>query len=136
MQSFGRERHWATIEAFYAGLLDGGLDFVAPTLAIVRSVISEGGSTKLSGNTSMHTLIVTRTPVQEWPDTIRVEVLTTGSEVRIVHTKIVRALRPYRPVVWADQIGDSIARPAHEAVPLFWRFCVEKFGVHPDRDTA
>jgi hypothetical protein len=26
---------------------------------------------------------------------------------------------------------DRIERPAGEAVPLFWRFMIEKFGVHP-----
>jgi len=28
---------------------------------------------------------------------------------------------------------DLIERPAAEAVPLFWRFMIEKYGVHPSR---
>jgi hypothetical protein len=27
---------------------------------------------------------------------------------------------------------DRIERPASDAVPLFWRFMIEKFGVQPD----
>ncbi len=27
---------------------------------------------------------------------------------------------------------DQIARPVAEAVPLFWRFMIEKFGVDPE----
>jgi hypothetical protein len=29
-------------------------------------------------------------------------------------------------------LRDKIERPANEAVPLFWRFMIEKFGVRPD----
>ncbi|SDS81377.1 hypothetical protein SAMN04515669_1995 [Jiangella sp. DSM 45060] len=28
---------------------------------------------------------------------------------------------------------DIIERPAAEAVPLFWRFMIEKFGIAPER---
>jgi hypothetical protein len=32
-----------------------------------------------------------------------------------------------------DSEEPLIERPAAEAVPLFWRFMIEKYGVHPSR---
>jgi hypothetical protein len=129
-------RPWPEIEAFYANLFDGGAEFVAPILAIVQSVITEDGAAKLAGYTSMHTLVVTSTPVKEWPDVVRVELLPSSSKVRISHEKVVRAPRSGLPDAWTEQREDSITRPEDQAVPLFWRFCVEKFGVQPARDHA
>jgi len=129
-------RPWAEIESFYADLIDRYAGFVAPMLAIVRSVISYHGADTLAGYTSMHTLIVTSCPVQEWPDVLRVDVMARDSMVQVSHEKVVRVRRPGLPDGWALQHGDSISRPADEAVPLFWRFCIEKFGIHPARDHA
>ena len=129
-------RAWPKIEAFYADLFDGGSEFVAPILAIVRSVRAEEGAAKLAGYTSMHTLVVTSTPVNEWPDVVRVELLPASSKVRISYEKVVRAPRSGLPDAWTEQREDSITRPEDQAVPLFWRFCVEKFGVQPARDHA
>lgn len=128
-------RSWPEAEVFYSDLVEAGAKFVKPTLAIVRSVIFEDGAAKLSGYTSMHTLVVTSTPVKEWPDVLRVELMPGSSAVKITHDKFVRAPRSGLPDAWTAQPGDSVTRGAGQAVPLFWRFCIEKFGVHPGRDT-
>jgi hypothetical protein len=43
--------------------------------------------------------------------------------VRIVHHPLVG-------------LADDIIRPVDEAVPLFWRFMIEKYGVSPHRPLA
>jgi hypothetical protein len=92
--------------------------------AIVRSVRESDAESALAAHTSMHDLIVAARPVPEPPyDCVFVCApgsLSTPSEgcVLIIH----------RTVTGRD---DRVERPIEEAVPLFWRFMIEKFGVHP-----
>lgn len=114
---------WEDTAAFYEELVDQHhLDFVQPALAIVRSVIAEGAADQLAAHTSMHDLVVTAVPVSEKPDWIRVA--PAAETVVIRHASDLTGP------------GDEIERPTSEALPLFWRFVIEKFGIHPARDLA
>ncbi|MFT3832411.1 MAG: hypothetical protein QM711_03700 [Micropruina sp.] len=91
---------------------------------IVTSVLEAGASTTLAGFTSMHDLLVVPKPVAEhWtPVTVlapHVPFLPNGT-VRIEHLSSSGRL-------------ERVDRPAAEAVPLFWRFMREKFGVETGR---
>lgn len=93
---------------------------------IVDSVRTCQGASSLAALTSMHDLVVTSRPVP------------TGAPVEVV---IVRS--PSSGLVGAGAVliehlsttgyDDRIVRPSVEAVPLFWRFMIEKFGVEPIR---
>lgn len=116
-------RPWSEIVAFYQRLADDGYDWIAPMLDIARSVIDEGASGELLAHTSMHDLKVTTPPRPTWAraDHVHVELLPDRRGVRIRH----------RAMTGPD---DSIERPNSDAVSLFWRFMIEKYGVHPARD--
>jgi len=95
---------------------------------IVDSIVASGAGEVLAGYTSMHDLVVAPRPVDEPPDDV-VRVCAPSSSrpvapswVRIEH-------------VTATGRDDRIDRPTSEAVSLFWRFMIEKFGVRPDRST-
>ncbi|MDT4935443.1 MAG: hypothetical protein QOK11_3335 [Pseudonocardiales bacterium] len=91
---------------------------------IVDSVTESGLSPHLAATTSMHDLIVASMPLMLPPFDV-VAVRAPGSiraapdgEVLIEH------LTP-------TGRDERITRPVAEAVPLFWRFVTEKFGLHP-----
>jgi hypothetical protein len=111
---------WAELERFYEDLVDEGMENIEPLLAIVRSVVAEGASASLSAHTSMHDLVVTTTPLSTTPDTLRISA-SDDRQIRIDHRK------PTGP-------GDSIERLGSDALPLFWRFTIEKWGIHPARE--
>ena len=110
---------WKEIEQFYEGLIAGGATFVDPMLSLTRSVVAEGAATKLAAHTSMYDLIVTTTPVSSSPDWLRISIMQ-DDRVRVSHET------PTGP-------GDSIERAQTELLPLFWRFSIEKWGIHPSR---
>jgi hypothetical protein len=91
-------------------------------VAIVQSVIESGCATRLAGTTSMYDPLVAERPIPEPPYT-----------VVIVRSPV--SMRPPAPgmvvVEHTSLTGrtDRIERPVAEAVPLFWRFVFEKFGV-------
>ena len=92
---------------------------------IVKSVVASDQTTALAACTSMHDLIVVPTPIPEPPYGV-VAVRSPGSLhepatglVRIEHHSVTGYI-------------DVIDRPVPEAVSLFWRFMIEKFGVDPD----
>jgi hypothetical protein len=120
-------RPWADIIGFYEGLVADGATFVRPVLLIAQSVVAEGAADELVGHTSMQDLVVTSAPVAYRTDSVRVSLLPDLSRVRISH---------HSPFLGHLGLGDSIERDVDDAVPLFWRFCIEKFGVHPARDLA
>lgn len=112
---------WEGIAAFYEELIgERHLAFVQPALDVVRSVIAEGAADQLAAHTSMHDLVVTTAPVTEKPDWIRVG--PRGATILIRHASELTGP------------GDEIERPTNQALPLFWRFVIEKFGIHPARD--
>lgn len=73
----------------------------------------------------MHDLVVVDTPIPEPPFEV-VVVRTPGS----LHPP--RAGKVLVEHVSLTGHDDRIERPVAEAVPLFWRFMAEKFGVRVD----
>jgi len=119
-----RERSWDDIASFLEGMSEMYESF-AHMSAIAHSVIDSGCSAALAGTTSMHDIVVTSTPVSEPP--LDVVIVRAPSSLR----------RPRNGHVVVEQRSltghdDRIERPVDEAVPLFWRFMIEKFGVKPD----
>jgi hypothetical protein len=96
---------------------------------IVDSVLASGVAHKLAGNTVMHDLIVIDTPIPDPPYAViyvcspfthHGGVGLGGGWVRIFHHSVTGRL-------------EQIDRPSSEALALFWRFVIEKFGVRPVR---
>ncbi|WP_116951418.1 hypothetical protein [Jiangella endophytica] len=91
----------------------------------MRSVIASGRSEELAGRTTMHDLVVAPRPVPEPPYGV----------VRVCAPNSLRRARRAGNVLIVEESvtghDDSIERPAAEAVPLFWRFMIEKFGIAP-----
>lgn len=94
--------------------------------AIVRSVLDSDVVDRLAASTSMHDLVVVPVPVPEPPYGI-VAVRAPGSlrSPRDGHVLIEE--------MSATGMNDRVERPVDEAVPLFWRFMIEKYGVRPYR---
>ncbi|MFT4295175.1 MAG: hypothetical protein QM582_07155 [Micropruina sp.] len=114
-------RPWSDIIATYESRLENGALFVSPMLDVARSVVAEQADSQLVGHTSMNDLLVTSLPLGEGPiDHVRVSSRGSGT-VRISHMSF-------------RGRDDDITRPTSEALPLFWRFMIEKYGVHPARD--
>lgn len=102
-----------------------------PQLGVLMEVIDSvrecGGQERLAGIWTLNGLVVTPLPIPADPPIQEVIVSLpgmgwgpTGDEVLIEH----RAISGH---------DDRIVRPAAEAVPLFWRFMIEKFGIAPVR---
>jgi hypothetical protein len=116
-----RPKDWPSIRAFLAGVaaLHPSLNHL---VAIVDSVIEGDAEAQLAAATSMHDLLVVVTPVPEPPyDVIRV---CAPSSLRPVlpGTVLIEHLA-------ATGNNDRIVRPVHDAVPLFWAFVREKYGI-------
>jgi hypothetical protein len=75
--------------------------------------------------TSMWDLIVTSSPIGDPPVDVVVVRGASGMQ-SVAPDRIVEHLPPVG-------IADRIERPAAEAVPLFWRFMIEKYGIAPLR---
>ena len=116
-----RPRRWSEIREFLAGMANRHAQF-AYLVEIIDSVIDGGRESQLAAMTSMHDLWVASMPIREAPLDVIV-VRAPGS--------------PYEPAAGNVAIehlavtgrNDRIERQAAEAVPLFWRFVVEKFGL-------
>ncbi|SEE93763.1 hypothetical protein [Jiangella alba] len=117
-------RDWREIEQFLDESVGSTPGFGHLT-DIVRSVIASGRSEALAGCTSMHDILVVPRPVPEPP--YGVVVVRAPSSLR-------RAPRAGNVVIEEQSVtghDDIVERPAAEAVPLFWRFMIEKFGIAP-----
>lgn len=118
-----RSRSWSDIREFLADMADMHADF-AYLVEIVDSVIEGDRESQLAATTSMHDLWVASAPVQEPPlDVIVVRApgslyAPTPGNVLIEHLAVTGR-------------NDRVERPAAEAVPLFWRFVIEKFRITP-----
>lgn len=111
---------WAGLAAEYATAPPA----MAPVAQIVASIAASGRSEDLAFTTSMWDLIVTPTPVGEPPlDVVVVRGAMTMSDLPDGHIVV-----EHLPLVGG---ADHIERPASEAVPLFWRFMIEKYGIAP-----
>jgi hypothetical protein len=116
-----RQRPWVEIDAFLEGMADRDPNF-AHMSDIVKSVLACDRTAELAACTSMHDLVVVPTPVPDPP-----------YGVVIVRAPSSLQRPPFRHVVIehlsTTGYNDRIERPVDEAVSLFWRFMIEKFGV-------
>lgn len=119
-----RQTSWADIAEFLGGMgeRNPGFQHMAD---IVNSVIESESTDLLAAFTSMHDLMVVATPIPETP-------------VDLVAVRAPGSLHPASRagLVLIEHLTVSgnnvrIERPVSEAVPLFWRFLLEKFGVYP-----
>lgn len=99
---------------------------VAPVARIVASVASSGRGDELLFATSMWDLIVTPSPGSEPP----IDVVAVRGAMGMAHVHEDLIVIEHMPLVG---MADRIERPADEAVPLFWRFVSEKYGIEPSR---
>ena len=120
------QRPWVEIDIFLGDMADRYAEF-RHISDIVKSVRASDQTQALAGCTSMHDLIVVATPIPEPPHGV-VAVRAPGS-LREPGAGLVRI--EHLSVTGHD---DVIDRPVAEAVPLFWRFMIEKFGVDPGAD--
>lgn len=118
-----RPKDWAEIRRFLSDIAERDVRFDY-LVEIIDSILASGLAGSLAATTSMHDLIVAALPLMEPPFDV-IAVRAPGSlreppngEVLIEH------LTP---------TGDDerITRPVTEAMPLFWRFVIEKFGLRP-----
>jgi hypothetical protein len=92
---------------------------------IVDSVIECGRTNRLAAVTAMHDLVVAVRPV---PEDVAIDVVLVRSPSSHIPVEPGAVLIQHRSTTGFD---DEITRPADEAVALFWRFMIEKFGVSP-----
>jgi hypothetical protein len=97
---------------------------VAPVRDVVQSIVRSPARHQLLFTTSMWDLVVTATPMSSPP----VDVVIVRSAVGMRDTADGRVLVEHLPIVGH---ADAIERDASEAVPLFWRFMAEKYGIEP-----
>jgi hypothetical protein len=92
---------------------------------IVNSVIDSGSSELLAAFTSVHDLVVLATPIPDLPfDLVAVRAPSS------LHPPSAHGLVLIEHLATTGN-NDRIERSTVEAVALFWRFMIEKFGVHP-----
>ncbi|WP_400995575.1 hypothetical protein [Agromyces sp. GXQ0307] len=109
-----KPRPWSQLRDEYKAMGEP----VAPILAIIESVASSTAAESLAGFTSMADLIVIESPPPALPyDAVAVRMRDVG-RVEIEHLSVTGR-------------NDRITREPEAAVPLFWRFMTEKFGVSP-----
>jgi hypothetical protein len=91
---------------------------------IIDSVVDSGADELLAGSTSMHDLMVVPRPIGVYvremiairaPGSIRP---VPAGQMRIEHLS-------------STGLNDSVDRPPSQAVALFWRFVIEKYGITP-----
>ncbi|MFD7653552.1 hypothetical protein ACFV4N_06190 [Actinosynnema sp. NPDC059797] len=120
-----REQPWDRIAAWFHEVAAQNRHY-RHMADIVDSVRACGGEERLAGLTSMHDLVVTPRPVRAAPP-VEVVVVRAPSSGLVGEGGVLIAH-------WSTTgRDDEIHRPADEAVPLFWRFVIEKFGVEPVR---
>jgi hypothetical protein len=117
-----REKPWTEIQSFLGGMADTHPAF-EHMRQIVDSVLATDAGRSLAGTTSMHDLIVAARPVPETPCDVIAVRSPSSAHVRAGYVVIEHLAFTGR--------NDSIERPVAEAVPLFWRFVIEKYGINP-----
>jgi len=91
---------------------------------IVDSVIASRSTDLLAASTSMHDLIVVPVPVTEPVyESVIVRAPSSLDPPRQRHVLIEHLASNGR--------NERIERPVEEAVPLFWRFMADKYGIRP-----
>jgi hypothetical protein len=119
---------WEDISAFLGDMAARHARF-GHMAAIADSVIATRTTSLLAGCTSMHDLVVVSTPIPDPPyDVIIVRAPSSIHPPGDGHVLIEHLSCTGR--------NDRIEHLVIEAVPLFWRFVIEKYGVHPVRPPA
>ncbi|HMU78618.1 MAG TPA: hypothetical protein P5193_01205 [Microthrixaceae bacterium] len=117
-----KSQPWSELRERYEDLASGEPAF-GYMVEIVKSVEASLSRELLAAMTSMHDLLVTDRPIADPP----LEVLRVSAPVGSLN-----------PADNGDVViehlshsgrNDRVERSAAEAVPLFWRFVVEKFGI-------
>ena len=117
------EKDWAEVHDRFATAFaryPGG----AYLVEIIDSVVSNGFGSKLAVTTSMHDLLIVDRPIPAPP----LDVVIVRAPTSIHPPSEGNVLIEY---VAVSNRNTAVERPAAEAVPLFWRFMQEKFGIHP-----
>jgi hypothetical protein len=97
--------------------------------AIADSVQASGAAGLLAATTSMHDLLPVPVPVPDPPcDLIAVRAPGSLRDPLPGHVLIEHLSCTGR--------NDRIERPDTEAVALFWRFVITKYGIHPNPPTC
>ena len=120
-------RPWDEIEDFYRSIAPNHENFQA-VLDIVDSIVASRRTDQLAAHTSMHDLCVRPTPVHEGGDDF-IAVRASGTFARFGGVAGSIAIEH----VSGTGNDDRLVRPVAEAVPLFWRFVIEKWGIRPIR---
>lgn len=120
-----KEVPWQEIASRFHDFAEEHPDF-QHMAAIVDSVLACDGASRLAGLTSMHDLVVAARPVPDEPP-VEVVIVRSPSSGRVgAGWVLIEHLS-------VSGRNDVIVRPSEEAVSLFWRFMIEKFGVAPVR---
>ena len=123
-----KQRPWEELDDEFASWASTHPEF-RHMWAIVSSVREVGAQDVLAAFASMHDLMVRATPLPDPPyDLVAVRApdslaKVTSGTVLIEHLSVTGR-------------NDRIERPVDDAVPLFWRFMIEKFGIDPETPLA
>jgi hypothetical protein len=118
-----KPRPWDEIDARFTDLamVNPPFEHIA---AIVRSVRAMRAERDLAAFTSLHDLMVVSEPIPDPP----VELVAVRAPGSVANVSDECVLIEHLSVTGRN---DQIERPVAEAVSLFWRFMIEKFGVDP-----
>jgi hypothetical protein len=122
-----RPRSWEEIDSDFAGIANEHGEFRYMS-AIVKSVLSSDAMERLAACTSMNDLMVVAMPIPKPP-----------YDLVVVRAPLASLHPPGEGQVLIEHVSvtgrnDKVERPVADAVPLFWRFMIEKFGVIPRRN--
>ena len=117
-------RPWTAIEAEFSALAEQRANF-RYMHDIAASVIASGKTNELAARTAIHDLLVASEPVGVAP----LEVVRVRAPDSVHHAPPAGHVR----IEHQSHSGrnDELERPETEAVALFWRFMIEKFGITP-----
>lgn len=95
---------------------------LAPLVSIIQSVIDHGMDDELAATTSMWDLVIAAEPLRDPPvDVIVVRSVASQSPAPVGQVRIEHQA--------TSGLKETISRPAADAVALFWRFVLEKYGL-------
>ena len=117
-----RPTPWPELRAWYHTVIDDYPDFWY-LIEIVRSIETSGVADRLGAFTSMYDLRVAIPPFDEVP----VEVICVGDPLNVSVPQVPGSARICF-LGHAGLVGDVVCSPG-EAVPIFWRFVREQFGL-------
>jgi hypothetical protein len=119
-------KSWSALRQAYEELVAQHAEFHV-LVAIIASIEESDCAAQLAGTTSMHDLVVVAAPIPDPPMDVIIVRAPTGT---------LRAASPGMVLIEHNAVSgrnDRIERPASDAVALFWRFVLEKFGISATR---